>query len=253
MRLLILAVLPAAAGELAKIPADKPEANKPEPPPSPPPVAWEVWGYKWENGEWVKQPDYCLKTTDMKKAVAYTHELIRYNGWVPAHNLPKACIVTYAYTHHDEPQFARTPANTPPDPVYKVWAFNLTGGKWVKNDEYSWSTGHRGQANDRLVALDQVKRIDAVPGWCATANVPCDMPENQRYAFMGRARSVENKDGDYDSGYALGYKEGYPAGVAGYFCYRATHAPAPDSNGSPPPVQMNLYDLNGNIIGTYTQ
>jgi hypothetical protein len=45
--------------------------------------------------------------------------------------------------------------------------------------------------DERLVALDLVKRINAVPGWRATTNAPaCDIPENRRYAHGGYARGA---------------------------------------------------------------
>jgi hypothetical protein len=181
--------------------------TKPEPPPSPPPVVWEVWGFRWDGSQYVKEPTHCLKTTNLQQAADYSHEIVSFNGWVPTSNLPLNCYVHHTYTHHNTTD--DSPTDCPPRAVFDVWAFKLTDGKWLKSDEYSWSTRGRDQWDDRLVALDLVKRINAVPGWCATTNAPDrEVPPEQREVYMGNAR------GDYHIGAGGGYigqsRNGYP-------------------------------------------
>ena len=50
--------------------------------------------------------------------------------------------------------------------VYSVWAFRADGGKWVKDEQHSWTT------TDPAAALAYTRKIDAVRGWTATNNVP---------------------------------------------------------------------------------
>jgi hypothetical protein len=181
---LVVATLPARSAER---PIPPPAENTaPEAPPSPPPIVCEVWGFKWE-GEWVKHADHCLKTTDLKQAIDYAFEINRYSGWIAATNIPAYCRTTYSYLDNAIP--ADNQPDGPPLPVYVVWAFKLTDGKWVKSEEYSWDSSKWTADNrQRLVALDLAKRINAVPGWKATTNAPaCDIPENQRHAYGGVA------------------------------------------------------------------
>lgn len=198
--LALLVALPALAAEPPKAPlAVQASSNAP---PCPPPVVCEVWGYKWE-GQWVKHEDHCLKTTDLKQAIDYANEINRFSGWIANTNLPGYCRT--AYTYHDSgiPQWAGQPEKSPPQPVYVVWAFKLTDGKWVKNEEYSWDTSKWTIDNrQRLVALDLAKRINDVPGWRATTNAPaCDIPENQRQAYGGTAIGS-------DSGWSVNFSWG---------------------------------------------
>ena len=75
----LLLALPALAADPAMPTPPPPADTKIEAPPSPPPVTWEVWGYKWDNGGWVKQSDHCLKTTDLKAG----HRLLSGNPAIP--------------------------------------------------------------------------------------------------------------------------------------------------------------------------
>jgi len=63
-----------------------------ESPPTPPAVVWEVWGYKWEGNQFVKQADHCLRTTDLKQAIDYNKEILRFQYWTVRDNLPASCI-----------------------------------------------------------------------------------------------------------------------------------------------------------------
>jgi hypothetical protein len=161
--------------------------------PSPPPVTWEVWGFKWDGSQWIKQPTHCLKTTDLQKAIAYSNQLFSYAGWNMRDNVPRLCATTITRYDNTVPDNVAPPAEAPEAVTYSVWAYKLTDGKWIKNDEYSWDTSKWrsrdvNDADGRLVALDLVKRINAVPGWYATTNAPaCDLPLDQRWRHEGYA------------------------------------------------------------------
>lgn len=59
-----------------------------DPPSSQTNATWEVWGFKLIDGQWIKQDDHCLKTTDLKQATDYYHELLRAPGWYATSNAP---------------------------------------------------------------------------------------------------------------------------------------------------------------------
>ena len=101
----------------------------------------------------------------MKQAIDYAYEVNRFAGWNTSHNLPGYCRTTYSYRDTAMPAGAGQPEESPPVPVFTVWAFKLTDGKWVKNDKYSWDSSKWPRNDGRVVALDLVKRINAVPGW----------------------------------------------------------------------------------------
>ena len=198
---LILTVLPAVATEPKPSP-------KPEPPPTPPPAIYEVWGYKWDGSQYVKQSDHCLKTTDLKQAADYSQEILSYAGWLPSVNLPDNCYQHHVYYDPTVPTWAACTVDGPDRPVYEVWAFKLVDGKWVKSDEYSWSSRSREGWDIRYVALDLAKRINAVPGWCATTNAPdCQPP----YPLRVHAGTVRGLPYGYQSYGASGTSRGgYP-------------------------------------------
>src|SRR5271157_1256090 len=66
---------------------------KPDAPPSPAPVIYEVWGFKWDGQQYVKQTTHCLKTSDLKQAVDYAAQIDSYAGWSATTNLPDPCVV----------------------------------------------------------------------------------------------------------------------------------------------------------------
>lgn len=199
----LLIALPALAAEpVSKMPTPPKGDMKIAPPPSPPPVTWEVWGYKLVNNQWVKQKDYCLETTDLKKAGEYSLEIMRFQNWIVRDNLPAACVdgpTQFAY-----PSWIPLPTETPPI-AFTVWAFKLTDGKWIKDAEYCWTTGDT--CTCRLDALAYVKKINAVPGWYATTNAPdCAVARrtNDTVMYHGPA-------GYDDSSGPVGYSRGgYP-------------------------------------------
>ena len=46
---------------------------KPDAPPSPSPVAYDVWGFKWDGRQYVKQATHSFSTTDIKQATDVRH------------------------------------------------------------------------------------------------------------------------------------------------------------------------------------
>lgn len=58
------------------------------------------------------------------------------------------------------------PAVAASKPVYSIWAFQLVKGQWVKTDQYSWNT------DDPQAALEYAAKVNAVPGWTTTSNLP---------------------------------------------------------------------------------
>jgi hypothetical protein len=52
------------------------------------PVSYEVWGFRWDGHQYVKQADHCLKTPDAKQAADYAAEVNRFPGWVATTNAP---------------------------------------------------------------------------------------------------------------------------------------------------------------------
>jgi hypothetical protein len=164
---LVLAALPTLAAETPKAP-DPPPADKTATPapPSPPPVTWIVEGYKAVGYQWVKQPDHCLKTTDLKQADDYEYEISRFQDWVARTNIPAPCSKTP--NKFTSPTVMATPPC--PDVSFTVWAFHLIDGKWVKDEKYCWETGC--YYTCRPDALAYAAKINAVSGWRATTNAP---------------------------------------------------------------------------------
>ena len=207
---LILSTSPVLA-DLPKPPVD-PDAktNAISAPPSPPPIEWQVNGYVFQNNQWVLQPDHCLKTTDLKKADAYSAEIMKFQNWIACSNLPALCC-TLSPDKFSFPCWL--PAPESPTNEYTVWAFQLKDGTWVKDEKYCWTT--RDYHNCRIDALAYAAKVNAVPGWCATTNAPesVDGPRNDVIMYHGPAGYA---DGNYtsDSGWNgsfLGYSRGgYP-------------------------------------------
>ena len=153
-----------AAGPPVPPPADK---AAPEAPPSPPPVTWVVDGYKAVGLQWVKQPDHCLKTTDLRKAGEYEAELLRFQEWIAVSNIPAVC--SPAPDRWERPTAMVSPP-THPRPRFLVWAFHLIDGKWVKDEKYCWASSDTYTC--RLDALAYAAKVNAVPSWRATTNAP---------------------------------------------------------------------------------
>jgi hypothetical protein len=157
---------------------------KPDPPPSPSPVSYEVWGFMWDGRQYVKQPTHCLKTTDLKQAADYATQIDSYAGWSATTNLPDLCFV---HTVFNGPRITRARPSASPDiPTYSVWAFTQKDGKWVKDEKYSWTTP------DPLLGLEYAKKVNAVAGWSATTNCPQPVPPEQRYVNGGMLHGAAN-------------------------------------------------------------
>ena len=91
-------------------------------------------------------------------------------------------------------------------PIYSVWAYQQVGGKWVKNDQYSWTTTN--PATGRAYA----RRIDAVPGWTATTNLPARATRARQFGYGAapRAGIVNNPGNQMLSVNAGGYSISIP-------------------------------------------
>ncbi len=185
-------------------------AAEPATPPSPPAITWEVWGYKWDGGQWTIQPDHILKTTDLKQAADYEAEIARFQNWTVRSNIPYSCS-----------QVATQP-DSPNSNVYVVWAFSLENGTWVKDEKYSWTVpvAH----NSRTQALAYAKSVNAVPGWRATTNAP----ESTRQAvaqptYQSKGYSRGNYSRSYNSRYDSRDLFGRPANYEDQFNAGATN------------------------------
>lgn len=153
--------------------------SKPSPvsPPSPAPVTYQVWGFKWDGQQYVKQPAYCYTTTDLKKASDYATQVDSFWGWTATTNLPEGAVV---HTKFQGPAVTEgQPSAIPSQPIFDVWAFHLQNGQWVKDAQHSWKT------TDPEQGIAYAKQVNAVPGWRATDNCPDPVPLNQRYVDGG--------------------------------------------------------------------
>lgn len=157
-------------------------ADQPPAPPSPPAVTYDVWGFQWDGQRYVKQPIHSLSTSDLQQAVEYAKQVTGVAGWAVTTNLPEACVV---HTLYHAPRFTRArPADFPAKPTFAVWAYKSTGGQWVKDDAWGWTTP------DPQQAADYVAKINAVSGWRATTNCPPVIPREQRYVDGGIVRGA---------------------------------------------------------------
>jgi hypothetical protein len=174
--------------------------SAPKPPPTPPapptpPVEWIVEGYKAVDYKWVKQPDHCLKTTDLKQAVKYEAEIMRFQDWIARANIPALCSEV-----SDNVQYSL--AMGIPDPParvgFTVWAFHLENGKWVKDTKYCWTAPET--SDSPSLAKEYAKKVNAVEGWCATTNAPesAAKPANQAAIYHGPLDTI---GGCYGGGY----------------------------------------------------
>ena len=135
-------------------------AATPAAPPAPAAVTYQVWGYRWDGGQYVKDAAHCLATGDLKQAVDYANEVNRFAGWTG--NEQRAAGAARAQPIHTG---RRRPPRTPAA-AYAVWAFHLDDGKWVRSQEYSWTSP------DPALASQYAQKVDAVAGWRALSNLP---------------------------------------------------------------------------------
>ena len=131
---------------------------KPDAPPSPPPVTYDVWGFRWDGQQYVKQATHSFSTTDIKQAADYATQVDSFTGWAATTNLPDPCVVHTVF--HGPSIAAVRPSAFPDKPVYSVWAFTRAAGKWVKDENHSWTT------SDPVLGLEYAKKVNAVAGWC---------------------------------------------------------------------------------------
>jgi hypothetical protein len=154
-----------------------------EPPSSPPPVTYAVWGFRWDGRQFERQPKYTFTTSDLAQAADYAATVTSYAGWSATTNMPAACVV---HTVFHGPILSNTPPAVFPDkPTYAIWAFKLTDGKWIKDEPHSWTT------DDPVKGGDYVKKVNAVRGWCATSNCPEPVPAARRSIDGGLVHSAE--------------------------------------------------------------
>ncbi len=169
---------------LSAVPAMAIDAQ-PAPPPSPPPVNYDVWGFQWDGRQFVKQETHSFSTTDIKQATDYAAQLTSFADWAATTNLPDPCVVHTVF--HGARITQAVPTAFPDTPTFSVWAFQLTDGKWVKDEKYSWTT------TDPLLGLEYAKKVNAVAGWSATTNSPPPVPEAQRFVDGGKIHSATDR------------------------------------------------------------
>jgi hypothetical protein len=178
---------------LVAAPAFAADPNFPAAPPAPPApaaVSYQVWGFQWTGAQWAWQPKYSFTTTDLKQAADYKAQLDSFAGWTATTNLPKASYVHTVYQGAVASQ--SRPTQRPEAPTFSVWAYKLTDGKWVKNDQYSWTTA------DPSLGLKYAKNVDAVAGWTTANNCPPIMPKAQRYVNGGMVKgAIANNQANY--------------------------------------------------------
>jgi hypothetical protein len=86
----------------------------------------------------------------------------------------RATIVSIALLLVAAPAIAADPAIVAPPPAppsppavtYEVWGFKLTGGQWVRQPNYSFTT------TDLKQAADYKAQINSFAGWTVTTNLP---------------------------------------------------------------------------------
>ena len=139
-------------------------------------------GYKAVGFRWVKQPDHCLKTADLKQAVEYEAEIMRFQDWIARTNIPALCSKVSDNVQY--PPAMGIPA-APARVGFAVWAFRRENGKWVKDSKYCWTAPET--SDSRILALEYAKKVNAVEGWCATTNAPASAakPADQAAVYHG--------------------------------------------------------------------
>jgi hypothetical protein len=146
-----------------------PQGAKIEAPPRPPNPTWIVRAYQWLGNHWVLQPDRCFETTDLKQAADYCLVLSRYQNWFYQSNVPLAACDPSLKPFSIIPDSASVP-NDLPHLTLTVWAFKFDGGQWVKDEQYCWSASDYYSMRSDVLAY--AKKLNAIPGWCATTNAP---------------------------------------------------------------------------------
>ncbi|HEY3966453.1 MAG TPA: hypothetical protein VGM05_17965, partial [Planctomycetaceae bacterium] len=182
MRTVVCAALLSFAAPVLAAPALAADDNFAGPP-SPPPVIYAVWGFRWDGQRYAKQAKYDLSTPDIKQAQAYATQVTSYAGWLATTNMPKACVV---HTVYRGPVIAGMPAfGFPAKPTYSVWAYRRADGKWVKDEQHSWMTTNPSKG------LEYAKKVNAASGWCATTNCPPVVPQAQRFVEGGMVHGAD--------------------------------------------------------------
>jgi hypothetical protein len=185
------AVLLTALSALPALAADA----QPAMPASPPLVSYDVWGFQWDGRQFVKQATHSFSTTDLKQAADYSAQLTSFPDWAATSNLPDPCVVHTVY--HGRRATKTQPTDFPAKPSFSVWAYQLTDGKWVKDDKYSWTTP------DPVAGLEYAKKVNAVAGWRATTNCPPPVPEAQRVVDGGILHGPQPRNSSNRSGGVL--------------------------------------------------
>src|SRR5262249_54751792 len=112
---------------------DSQEVSKPESAPIPASVQYEVWGYRWDGRQYVKQPNYTLQTSDLKKASDYVAHINSFPGWTATTNVPDICL---PQNFLFRPKInSQQQSVLPTAPTFTVWAFQWNDGQWIKDDK----------------------------------------------------------------------------------------------------------------------
>ncbi len=83
-----------------------------------------------------------------------------------------AVLVIAAPALAADSQGGQTATGQSAEPVYTVWAFQWSGAQWVKDNRFSWQT------NDAAAASSYVQKVNRVPGWQATTNLPAKLTQH---------------------------------------------------------------------------
>src|SRR5438105_13815583 len=103
---------------LSAVPVRAADAGVESPPPSPPPVAYDVWGFRWDGRQYVKQATHSLSTADLQQAADYAAQITSFAGWSATTNLPEACVVHKVF--HGPAISSMRPTAIPEKPRYAV-------------------------------------------------------------------------------------------------------------------------------------
>ena len=175
-----------AAALISCVPAFA-DTTKSDLPNSPPAVTYDVWGFRWDGRQYLKQDTHSLSTSNLQQAVQYAAELTRFAGWAATTNLPGACVV---HTRYRGPAITWSqPSAYPAKLIYSVWAFKRVGDQWVKDEGYCWTTP------DPVQGLEYAKKVNAVTGWTTTTNCPEAVSPEQRYVDGGIVTDAERYRG----------------------------------------------------------
>ncbi len=171
-----------AAVLLLAVPALGADA-RPDAPPAPPPVAYEVWGFRWNGQQYVKEPANCLSTTDLKQAADYAAQITSYAAWSATTNMPEVCVIHTTY--HGPVSTGAVPSAFPAKPTFSVRAFRQTDGKWVRDEQYSWTN------TDPVQGLGYATR-DTRRDWLdRDRQLPPVRAQRERFVDGGTVRGAE--------------------------------------------------------------